>query len=63
MKIVETISEDDTVNDILGGNSEPNGADSDNDDEVVELTDLPNPDNDTHSIQSLMQCLERSVSV
>lgn len=59
---VETRSEDDIVNDILGINSEPNSADSDNDDEVVESTDLPNPDDGTNSIHSLRQCLERSVN-
>lgn len=57
---VETRSEDDIVNDILGVNSEPNSADSDNDDELVESTDLPNPDDGINSIHSLRQCLERS---
>lgn len=56
MKIVETRSKDDTVNDILGSNSELNGADSDNDNEVVELTDLPNPDNDT-SLYSVVDAM------
>lgn len=59
---VETRSEDDIVNDILGVNSKPNSADSDNDDEVVESTDLQNLDNGTNSIYSLRQCLERSVN-
>lgn len=56
MKIVETRSKDDTVNDILGSNSESIGADSDNDNEVVELTDLPNPDNGT-SLYSVVDAM------
>lgn len=56
---VETRSEDDIVNDILGVNSEPNSADSDNDDELVESTDLPNPDDGINSIHLLRQCLEK----
>ena len=57
---VETRPEDDIVNDILGVNSEPNSADNDN--KVVESTDLPNPDDGTNSIHSLRQCLKRSVN-
>lgn len=59
---VETRFEDDIVNDILGINSEPNSTDSDNDDEVVESTDLLNLDDGINSIHSLRQCLERSVN-
>ena len=61
---VETRSEDDIVNDILGNSqTESVSAESDNDDEIIDSTEFPTFDDGKNSIHTLRRCLEASANV